>query len=1179
MKANKTSRIISMILVIAMVFTMTGVSAFADHSTSTDETKNLLVLGASTSSGYGVADFINENCGFNVKNNYLEDEWAFTTREDWYREHGEAARISNSSYPWQLKKYIEETENVKVDLSSMCLNGMRTDELRALLDEEFYEAVYQWELRDTKPSYSGGSATESIGFLTNHIRSFVYHLGEGGATVDGKEYHVPDWSEDGLPGGEGYKKASAYTKAEIENADVIVLDACMNNFGTYMAERISGDKMDQKQYAENYHNQKVEDIPGISETTLKLVTKFKDTVTKAVPMLNGEIGDMFLDTFLFCYADCVTNFSADVQMIRELNPHAKIIVFGVYNTLDGINATIGGQEIPFGDIAAKGFDMMNLYIKGLDKNSNYYYYADMSGGIQTFMDQILSSDSFEELMEEPTGEALMENLYNDFKGGFLPGDFVDDPELIYTYQIKEGLNNQGIAVKDWDKLEDDEKVIGTIYFDQTLGMNDELPENPLVKQLVQNAGAIPYQESITVLDAWKAGLSDVVSNMEGLNEDEKAGLLAMIAAADTGEAFYGVYGSLLSQQGIALPALDDLSDTEPITSKVYVMCTGDTSSPYGITSDPDDKNTIYLTKKLVPSKENIQRLLYAGAKNTSLNFDDLLITLGDMGIITEDITKYMITGEMPRKATMDLLQIVVRFVLFQGVGQHPSQKGCEQMTEDAIDAYDKAQNGGNTAYEDQKEEIAALMAELKALLDKTPVGEDIDKIIETLDKIEAALPMLDEAQMTLEEINAIKAQFYDYYGQALDLLGITEEDLINQGKFIAENVDWEQLAEWIKKMNEIAQKYPELREKYEPIIREYADEIYDFVNKAMDEIIKAKDKIDVDKIMEYIQTAEDIIDQIEEVIKNAPTEDEIREKLEELQKIVEEKVKEISEELYEQLKAINEQLKKVVDGKTYEELLKELQPIMDQIKEMGIAIYKLPEYEKIIDEYAEVLATLGNDSAELKDEVSALLEQVEALKKQTEDKSAIIARLTAKAIDAEPKASVKFPKNTVKVVVSWDKDADAAGYEFKVNGEAKEFKETETGFTYEDTEVKIGTTYKYEVTPYVEYEGEKVYGMTFKTSVVPKVKLKKAAIKKLKAGNRSFKVKWKKVSGASGYKVSYKLGKKTKNKTVKGGKKVSLTVKKLASGKTYSVKVRAWKKVNGKKYYGKWSKAKKVTVK
>ena len=237
------------------------------------------------------------------------------------------------------------------------------------------------------------------------------------------------------------------------------------------------------------------------------------------------------------------------------------------------------------------------------------------------------------------------------------------------------------------------------------------------------------------------------------------------------------------------------------------------------------------------------------------------------------------------------------------------------------------------------------------------------------------------------------------------------------------------------------------------------------------------------------------------------------------------------------------------------------------------------EYEKIIDEYAEVLAKLGNDSAELKDEVSALLEQVEDLKKQTEDKSALIAKLTAKAIRPDLVTKVTFPSGKVKVTLSWDKDPDAAGYVLTVNGEKKEFKETADGFIYEDTAAEVGTTYKFEVVPYVTYNGETINGKTFKASAVPKVKLKKAVIKKLKAGNKSFKVKWKKVSGASGYKVSYKLGKKTKNKTVKGGKKVSLKVKKLTSGKTYTVKVRAWKKVNGKKYYGKWSKAKKVTVK
>ena len=1177
MKANKTSRIISMILVIAMVFTMTGVSAFADHNSSTDETKNVLVFAASTATGYGLANYSSTNRGFDIRNNDL------TT----YPFEGCKGRISEVSYPWRLKQYIQETENVPVDLSAMCINGMRTDELRALLDEKYYEAVYEWEYNTSRPDKEHDPGeTGDIGYLTNHIREFVADLGDGGAKVDGVPVDTTPTngrSNDGLPGDDGYRRASEYAKREIKNADVIVVDVCMNNFGTYMAERVGG-KMNVpgKGYARNYYQQKVEDLPGVSETTLKLVNQFKNILSKAAPSIADGAAGEFVDAFTFCFAQFVTNFPVDIEMIREINPDAKIIVVGVYNTLDGVNLVFGDgedeQKIPLGTVAGKGFDLVNTYIRGIDKNSNNYYFADVSGGIETCMDQIRSAESLEELMAPGTsGEALMNNMYDSFLGMFeLNGVLPTQAEGVaksYYDMVTEAFSGNGILLPKWSKSE--EKVVGTTYAVYDLAQEELNQKIGLSKEPIE--------------------FTDTAGNLSRGLITQKADMLGQMLGIEdpTGEKVYNAIAQLFAQNGIALEKWSDKDpvNTDPITGKTYILFDTSAEEPADMftpAASDDLLGATYLTQAgladyvLSQIKYGIQNLLFKAGRVNDIHLDKLMNSLSDpagMDNIKQEVMEALTGGAEPSQEVMELMHVVDRFLLYMGIGQHPSEKGCGQMYEDVELAYDKAQNGGNTAYEDEKEEIMALMAELKALLDNTPVGEDIDKIIETLDKIEAALPMLDEAQMTLEEINAIKAQFYDYYGQALDLLGITEEDLINQGKFIAENVDWEQLAEWIKKMNEIAQKYPELREKYEPIIREYADEIYDFVNKAMDEIIKAKDKIDVDKIMEYIQTAEDIIDQIEEVIKNAPTEDEIREKLEELQKIVEEKVKEISEELYEQLKAINEQLKEVVDGKTYEELLKELQPIMDQVKEMGIAIYKLPEYEKIIDEYAEVLATLGNDSAELKDEVSALLEQVEALKKQTEDKSAIIARLTAKAIDAEPKASVKFPKNTVKVVVSWDKDADAAGYEFKVNGKAKEFKETETGFTYEDTAVKIGTTYKYEVTPYVEYEGEKVYGMTFKTSVVPKVKLKKASIKKLKAGSKSFKVKWKKVSGASGYKVSYKLGKKTKNKTVKSGKKVSLKVKKLTSGKTYTVKVRAWKKVNGKKYYGKWSKAKKVTVK
>ena len=51
--------------------------------------------------------------------------------------------------------------------------------------------------------------------------------------------------------------------------------------------------------------------------------------------------------------------------------------------------------------------------------------------------------------------------------------------------------------------------------------------------------------------------------------------------------------------------------------------------------------------------------------------------------------------------------------------------------------------------------------------------------------------------------------------------------------------------------------------------------------------------------------------------------------------------------------------------------------------------------------------------------------------------------------------------------------------------------ENEAGMIFEDPDVQIGETYKYEITPYI-YWGDNndiIYGKTFTTTVVPKVKL------------------------------------------------------------------------------------------
>lgn len=101
---------------------------------------------------------------------------------------------------------------------------------------------------------------------------------------------------------------------------------------------------------------------------------------------------------------------------------------------------------------------------------------------------------------------------------------------------------------------------------------------------------------------------------------------------------------------------------------------------------------------------------------------------------------------------------------------------------------------------------------------------------------------------------------------------------------------------------------------------------------------------------------------------------------------------------------------------------------------------------------------------------------------------------------------------------------------------------------------------------------------TFK--IVPK----KATITKLTSPkSRTIKITWKKDSQASGYQIQYAKNAKFKNgkKTITISKKstASKTISKLTKNKKYYVRIRAYKKIDGKKCYGSWSKPAKVKCK
>ena len=71
-----------------------------------------------------------------------------------------------------------------------------------------------------------------------------------------------------------------------------------------------------------------------------------------------------------------------------------------------------------------------------------------------------------------------------------------------------------------------------------------------------------------------------------------------------------------------------------------------------------------------------------------------------------------------------------------------------------------------------------------------------------------------------------------------------------------------------------------------------------------------------------------------------------------------------------------------------------------------------------------------------------------------------------------------------------------------------------------------------------------------------------------------------KAAGATGYQVYCKVaGKSAKKVAVTKAGTAKKVISKLANGKTATVKVRAYKKIGSKNYYGAWSKAVKVKVK
>lgn len=164
-----------------------------------------------------------------------------------------------------------------------------------------------------------------------------------------------------------------------------------------------------------------------------------------------------------------------------------------------------------------------------------------------------------------------------------------------------------------------------------------------------------------------------------------------------------------------------------------------------------------------------------------------------------------------------------------------------------------------------------------------------------------------------------------------------------------------------------------------------------------------------------------------------------------------------------------------------------------------------------------------------------------------------------------------------KVKLNWKKVSGASGYKvYQYNAKTKKYTEIATvkGTSYTKSGLTTGTKYSYKVRAYKIVNKKNIYGSYSKTVSARPALNKVAGVKTVNISGKSIKVTWKKVSGASGYKL-YRSTKKNGSyklvKTLKGSKTVKYTNKKLKKGSTYFYKVRAYKTVGKKTVYGSYS--------
>lgn len=349
-----TIKILAFALVLVMCLSLVPMTALADSSKKDDY--KVIAIGDSTSNGYCLNDY----------GKFSGSTWC----PMWYHDTGLGFMDNASRYStgYRMADYLTKTLTDKnVVFESLTFEGMRTDELRALLDTSYkgdyfcnpdhlphYEDMFAGE-----GSFGGYKASNDVGAATN-----VYEF---------------------------------YTQ-EIKDADLIIMDCCTNNFGTYVSDRLMGGHGGQMKETPLDAIDSI--APGFKKTVENTVDKYfsflKDIISE------GMVKEL-IETCTYAITDMCINFSVDVDTILKLNPDVKLIAVGPFNIMKGLMAEYNGLSIDFGAVWGSLINLANTYITTLDPNRDKFYFANTMNGVELIIDDVAEGEFTSYYVEDLEG--------------------------------------------------------------------------------------------------------------------------------------------------------------------------------------------------------------------------------------------------------------------------------------------------------------------------------------------------------------------------------------------------------------------------------------------------------------------------------------------------------------------------------------------------------------------------------------------------------------------------------------------------------------------------------------------------------------------------------------------------------------------------------------------------------